>query len=206
MSLSMALVDFIPVALFFVASLILMRDLYHMMSKGAFALMSGGFIIIFVAGLFKATWKILYVLEICDYQALNNAFFPMQSTGFVLAALGLLALVINPQQNKLMAVVVPFTSSMPLVVLLIIGTAGLSSALAIISAKMKKVLPTILFVVYFIIMLGMGYLSSRDFTEPLWNWVGEGMNILGQLSFLAAVLMLDKSGLFTFELAKSKNN
>ena len=38
----MALVDFIPVAFFAVASVILMRDLYNKMSKGAFALFAAG--------------------------------------------------------------------------------------------------------------------------------------------------------------------
>ena len=37
-SVSMALVDFIPVILFAVAAVILMRTLYNKMSKGAFAL------------------------------------------------------------------------------------------------------------------------------------------------------------------------
>ncbi len=201
MSVPMALVDYVPVVLFFLASLILMRDLYHMMSKGAFALMAGGFIMIFVAGLFKATWKLLYALEVCDYQALNNAFFPMQSTGFLLAAIGLIALLVWRQSEKA-AAVVPFTSNMPLVGVLIIGTAGLATSLVVLSAKMKKVIPTVLFIVYFVLMLAMGYLSSRDFSEPAMNWIGEGVNVVGQLIFLAAVWLLDKAGLKTFELKK----
>ena len=37
-SVSMAIVDYIPVVFFAVASIILLRDLYNKMSKGAFAL------------------------------------------------------------------------------------------------------------------------------------------------------------------------
>ena len=37
-SVSMALVDYIPVIFFAVAAVVLMRDLYNKMSKGAFAL------------------------------------------------------------------------------------------------------------------------------------------------------------------------
>ncbi len=49
-SIAMALVDYIPVILFLIASIILQRDLYNKMSKGAFALFSAGTINIFSAG------------------------------------------------------------------------------------------------------------------------------------------------------------
>ena len=55
MSVPMAIVDFIPVGLFLAAAVILQRDLYNKMSKGAFALFSAGTITVFVAGCFKAT-------------------------------------------------------------------------------------------------------------------------------------------------------
>lgn len=82
MTVGMALVDFIPVVLFLAAIILLQRDLYECFSKGAFALFAGGGIMVFCAGLFKATWKLLYALNICDFQKLNQVFFPMQATGF----------------------------------------------------------------------------------------------------------------------------
>ena len=54
MSVPMALVDFIPVFLFGVSAVILQRGLYDKMSKGAFALLSAGTIMVFCAGLMKA--------------------------------------------------------------------------------------------------------------------------------------------------------
>ena len=41
-SVWMALCDFIPVVFFAVAAVLLQRDLYNKMSKGAFALFAGG--------------------------------------------------------------------------------------------------------------------------------------------------------------------
>ncbi len=205
MSIPMAIVDFIPVILFLLASLLLMRDLYHMMSKGAFALLSGGLIVIVIAGLFKGLWKLLFAAGICDFEALNRCFFPMQSTGFLLAALGLIALVTRPQKAALHAAApAAFTSSMPFVVILILGTAGFSVSLSRIAAKMGKKLAAVLFIIYLILMLGMGYLSSRDFSDPAMNWIGEGLNIVGQLLLLLTVRMLDKAGLQTFELSDKK--
>jgi len=52
-----------------------------------------------------------------------------------------------------------------------------------------------LFIASFVFCLGMGYLSSRDFSESYMNWVAELVNIIGQAVFFAAVLLLHKAGL-----------
>ena len=197
MTVPMAIVDFIPVVLFLIATLILMRDLYHMMSKGAFALMCAGFIMITMAGIYKAAWKLLVALDICDFVALNNAFFPMQATGFVLAALGLVSLLSHPQ-GKLNAIA--YTSNMPFVILLVLGTAGVWGSLGVIAQKMNKKGCTVMLAVSFGCMLMMGYLSSRDFTQAIFNWIGEGVNLLGELLLLLSVLAMHKGGLDTFDL------
>ena len=75
-SVSMALVDYIPVLFFAIASVILMRDLYNKMSKGAFALFAAGTIDITCAGALKATYKLLYATGACDFEALSDMFFP----------------------------------------------------------------------------------------------------------------------------------
>ena len=80
----MAIVDFIPVVLFFAAAVLLQRDLYNKMVKGAYALLATGSVMVLIGGLFKAGWKILYALSICDYPLLENSFFPMQGPGFLL--------------------------------------------------------------------------------------------------------------------------
>ena len=98
-SVSMALVDFIPVILFGVAAVLLMRDLYNKMSKGSFALFAAGTIDIFCAGALKATYKLLYAAGVCDFEALNAMFFPVQSIGFLLAGVGLVALLCHKQSN-----------------------------------------------------------------------------------------------------------
>ena len=53
-TVTMALVDLIPVVLFFAAAVILQRDLYEKMVKGAFALLATGSVMVLLAGVFKA--------------------------------------------------------------------------------------------------------------------------------------------------------
>ncbi len=96
-SVVMSLMDYIPVALFEAATVILIRDMYNKMSKGAFALFAAGTIDVICAGLLKATYKLMYALGICDFEALSNVFFPMQSLGFMLAGIGMLALLCHRQ-------------------------------------------------------------------------------------------------------------
>ena len=100
MSVALTIVDFVPVVMFLISAILLQRGLYNKMSKGAFALLSTGTIMVFVAGLFKATWKLLYCAGICDFEKLNYSFMPMQGTGFLLAALAIIAMFLAKQETK----------------------------------------------------------------------------------------------------------
>ena len=82
----MAIVDFVPVVLFLVTTVILQRDLYNKMPKYAFACFAAGTINVFIAGFLKALWKLLYALGICDFHALNTMMLPTQSIGLLLSA------------------------------------------------------------------------------------------------------------------------
>lgn len=199
MSVPMALVDFIPVGMFLAASILLQRDLYNKMSKGAFALFSAGTITVFVAGCYKATWKLIYALGVCDFAALNKTFFPMQTTGFVLAALGIIAFLCHKQGKgtayAVAAVPALYESNMIFVILMVLGVVCLDGALMVIAARRKKPAALVLYVVSFVFIMGMGYLSSKDFTNPMMNWVGECVNIVGQGTFLAGTIILHKNGL-----------
>ena len=201
MTVPMALVDYIPVCCFLIASIVLQRTLYAEMSKGAFALFAAGTIMVFVAGFFKATWKLLYAFGICDFQALNQSFFPMQSTGFLLAGLGCVALAFFRQQadggqSALASAAAPaaFKGTFVFVAAMVAGVALMDFSLAKIARKRGAALAATLFVVSFVFALGMGYLSSKDFANPAMNWIAEGVNVCGQAIFLVASIILARKG------------
>ena len=205
-SVSMALVDYVPVIFFGIAAVLLMRDLYNKMSKGAFALLAAGTINIFCAGGLKATYKLLYAAGVCDFEALNAMFFPVQSLGFLLAGIGMIALICHKQsKNSILTVVPPvFTGTFVFVGFMVVGLGLMDVGLCIISGKMKKPAAGVLFVLSFICSLCMGYLSSQDFAKASMNWIAEGVNVVGQGVFLAGVLLLHKSGLAEFQLRKGE--
>lgn len=204
MSIPMALVDFIPVALFLVGAIILQRDLYPYMSKGAFALFSAGTVVVFAAGTFKAIWKLLYAFGACDFERLNQSFFPMQTLGFMLAGVGVVALLLHPQgegQKDLSVVPPVFSGTMLFVGFMVLGVIMLDGGLAVIAAKRKKYWLIPFFAVALVAALAMGYLSSRDSASPLVNWIAEIVNSLGQACFLVGAWMLHKDNRQTAKAA-----
>ena len=198
----MALVDFIPVLLFAAASVILMRDLYNKMSKGAFALFAAGSIDAAVAGACKALYKLLYAAGVCDFAALSDMFFPVQSIGFLLMGLGMLAMLCHRQKEKAAAVAAPaaFKGTMIFVGMMMAGLCMMTVVLSVLSRKLKKGWLTVLFVLALVCMLAMGYLSTRDFTQASMNWIAQGVNIAGQGFLLLGTVLAHKFGMVELQL------
>ena len=197
-SVAMALVDLIPVILFAAGSVILMRDLYNKMSKGAFALFAAGAIDVTFAGALKALYKLLYAAGVCDFEPLNAMFFPVQSIGFLLAGIGCLAMLTHRQKTSagLMAAAPPlFKGTFVFVGLMVTGLGLMDVCLGILSVKLKKPALIALFALSFVCSLGMGYLSGKDFADASMNWIAEGVNVAGQGAFLLGAVLTHKAGL-----------
>lgn len=193
-TVTMAIVDFIPVVLFFVAAVLLQNDLYSKLSKFKYTLLSAGSLMIFIGGALKATWKILYALNICDYQALDISFFPFQGIGFMLVFLSLTS-ICSKKFNKAYSVVPVFLSNMPFVILQVIGCAGTQFMLMRKSLQMKKKSAFVMYVIAFIFMLGMGYLSAKFDDTSSMHWMAQCTNIISQGAFLGGTVILHKAGL-----------
>ena len=197
-SASIALLDFIPVLLFGAAAALLQHDLYGRMTRGAYALFAAGTIDATLAGLLKALHKLLYAMGVCDFQPLKQMFFPVQAIGFLLAGCGALYIgARKPKGGKALAVAAPpvYSGSFIFVGIMLAGLGMLYAGLGRVAAKLKKPAVVALLAVSFVFSLGMGYLASRDFTQPVMNWVAELVNVVAQGSLFAAALILHRSGL-----------
>ena len=215
-SVDMALVDYIPVICFAIGAIILLSDLYNKMGKAAFALFSAGVIDVTMAGALKATYKLLYALGVCDFTKLDAMFFPVQSIGFLLAGLGVIAMLTGRKgENKLNSFALPvmlvamtavapevFTGTFVFVGLMVAGLGLLDVALCVLAKKLGKPGLIALFAFSFVCCLCMGYLSSKDFAEASMNWIAECVNVVGQGTFLAGAIALHKSGLNDLTLEK----
>ena len=195
-SVPMALVDYIPVAFFGIAAVLLQLDLYGKMRKDAFALFAAGTVNIFAAGFLKATWKLLYAANICDFQALNAMFLPLQSIGFLLAGVGIILMLCTGKKTAALAVAPPvFGGNFVFITMMVLGLGSICTVLSILAAKLKKKSAILLFVLSFLCSMGMGAMASQDSTQAIVNWIEQGINCVGQGLLLWGTLIVHKAGL-----------
>ena len=101
-----------------------------------------------------------------------------------------------------MLVVAPpvFGGTFVFIMMMVLGLAGICTALSIVAVKMKKKHAVIFFVLSFVCSMGMGYMASHDSTSAMVNWIEQGINCVGQGMMFAGAWTLHKSGLKEFAL------
>ena len=195
-SVSMALVDFVPVILFAVSAFFMQKEFYSKMKRAAFSLFACGTANIVFAGGLKALYKLLYALGVCDFSVLSSMFMPLQAIGFMLSGIAVIMMIAKKKKGtSAMAVAAPtvFSGTMMFVGHMVTGLTLLSVGLSVYAARVKKAAAIVLFVISFICLLSMGYLSSRNFDLAVYNWIAEAVNVAGQISLLAGVLIIRKA-------------
>ena len=187
MTVPMALMDFVPVLLFGAAWLIFYRDLKNKLDLCSGVLLPLGAGLVFLAGFLKATWKMQKALGVPAVELFNKMMFPTQSVGFLLMAVGMLALMYGKRKSAR-------SLTMVWVMLTVLGNLGASAGLVWIASKVKKAAVP-LFIVAFVCSMMMGYLSSRDFAQASMHWIAQSVNTLGQALLLVGALLVHKAGL-----------
>lgn len=190
-SLTMALVDYIPVVLFLLAISIFAKDIKHLMPKALYIIFKVGTLMIFIAGFLKATYKLLYALNIGDFIWLSNQFFSNQAFGFLLTGISISIAVIKPNKNKTYALL----PTMFLVGIMVIGVGAMDASFAYLANQLKKRNALALIIISFFSLLIMGYLSSKNFDKAYMNWIVQGINLAGQLCLYFAARIMHKAGL-----------
>ena len=195
-TIPMALMDFVPVIFFGITAIFLVGDLYNKMCKGSYALLSAGSVMVFLAGFCKALWKLLYAANICDFVVLEQMFLPVNSLGLLFVGVSLMIMVACKHKSAMLSVApVTYTSSMPFILMMVVGLGGMCAALSILSAKVKRSKIMILFILSFVCAMAMGFMSSQDSTQAWVNWTEQGINCVSQGCLMAGVMLLHKADL-----------
>ena len=189
-SIPMAMVDFLPVALFLAGNLLIWKDLSGKMSPMVRSVYLSGVVLVVAAGFLKAFYKLLCAAGAGDLEWMSRQFFSNQSLGFLLAGLGLM--LSHGSHKKKRDRTYALLPTMALVGLIIIGETFMYTALCRYALKLKKPAAAVILGISFILSLGMGYLSSRDFSVPAVNWIAQGINICSQGAFLISVWIMHK--------------
>ena len=192
----MALMDFVPVLFFGITAVLLLRDLYNKMFKGAYALLAAGSVNVFLAGFCKALWKLLYAANICNFVALEEMFMPVNSLGLLFVGLSLVGMLCWKKKSGMLSVAPPvFASSMPFIMMMVVGLGGMCAGLSVLAAKMKKAPVMILFILSFVCAMAMGYMSSQDSTLGWVNWAEQSINCVSQGCLMLGTIILHKADL-----------
>ena len=195
-SVAMGLMDYVPVIFFAVTAVLLLRDLYDKMVKGAYALLAAGCVNVFMAGFCKATWKLLYAAAICDFQPLEQMFLPVNSLGLLFVGIAVIGMLCFKRKSAMLSVApVVFTGSMVFIMMMVVGLGGLCAGLSVLAARLKKKGLIALFVLSFAASMAMGYMSSQDASLAWVNWAEQSINTVSQLCLMLGTIALDKAGM-----------
>ena len=202
-TISMALMDYVPVIFFGVTMVLLQRDLYSKMRPGVYAIFSAGTINVFMAGFLKATWKLLYAANICDFVLLEKMFLPVNSIGLLMVGLSLIGMMCSKPKDVAVLSVAPAAvrGSFLFIMMMVVGLGGMCAVMSILAAKMKKKGAILLFVLSFAAAMGMGYMSSQNSTLAWVNWAEQSINCVSQGCLMWGVLILHKAGLKDHKIA-----
>ncbi len=188
MTVPMALMDFLPVLFFSAAWVILYRDLKNKLDLCSGILLPLGAAVVFLAGFFKAVWKLQNAIGVQPVELFNKAFFPAQSIGFVLLGVGMLAFMYG-KRRIVRSLTTVFVMGM------VLGNLGMSAGLVYIARRMKVKVGVLVFILSFVLILMMGYLSSRDFAQASMHWIAKSVNLQGEGLLLVGAILLTKAGL-----------
>ena len=217
-SVIMGLVDLLPVVLFALGGCIIIKELFNELKKPFAVMLCSGVTLSLTAGVFKATWKILLALNVCDFYPFNVMFLPTQSLGFILIGVGLLSLLFlgkGEKKGKVNAIVWPLLiailagtpaqlvdGSIAFIAMLCIGDAMIATALSYLAVKNKQWASLVLFIVFFVFLIIMGAMKPLSTKMGLGvteaNWIEESINIVAQGSFFVGSYLLSKKGFFAF--------
>ena len=191
-TLGLALFDFVPNLLFLSGAYFLVKLANLISGKGTGRIMATGTVLIFLGGILKASWKLLYTLKIADIQLFNQALFILQAPGFVLMFLSVF---------RFTKIRVPKSSEMPLIAfwkipLLAITTLsslGSYGILTFLSFQRGKIIAAWCFILTIVIVLGMSGMASGVNQTIGMQWVEEVVNSFGQLMFATGSWVLSRS-------------
>ena len=218
-SIVMGLMDLFPVILFTLAGCIIIKVMFNELRKPFAVMLCSGVTLSITAGLFKAIWKILLALNVCDFYPFNVMFMPTQALGFVLMGVGLLSLLFQKKEKngvKASVFTLPIVlaalagtpatkedGSIVFIALLVIGAAMIATSLSYVAVKNKNWLCLALFIVNFVGLVVMGAmkpLSTKmglDVTAA--NWIEQSINTVAQVAILLGAYFMSKNGFFAYK-------
>ncbi len=190
-SLSLALFDFVPIIAFLAGSYFLVRIAIQHRGTACGRMMMAGTGLIFTGGFLKASWKLLYVIGVGDYQLMSQAQFVLLSIGFAGMLVSLSYLARNLVKGEVLgSVAMISTWKIPFLTVMTLCSLGAHGILSYLSFRKRAPLAGGLFILAILCMLGMSGMASSLEQTVANQWLEEGINSIGQISFAFGSFLL----------------
>jgi len=188
-TLSLALVDYLPNITFMVGAYFLTRLAYTTKGRLTARIMALGSGLVLMGGLFKATWKLLLVVPGVDLRLLDESLFILQAPGFCLMMVASITLA---RSHLIQGVQLPAIAlwKIPLLAVVTISSLGMYGVLASYSYRNHLKTAGWSFILTILIVLGMSGMASWGEQTISRQWIEEGINTIGQLSFAMGSMVL----------------
>lgn len=196
-TLSMALMDFIPNLGYLVGAYFIVRLVLRERGSRCGRMAMLGALLVFVGGMMKATAKLLDAYHQRPYtiNILSEAQFILLAIGFLgtVTALILLARQQRPPQNTpLPAILLIAPWKIPFLLVMMLCQFGALGLLTYLSFRRKITLSGALFITSAVLTLLMAGMASGSQALDM-QWVEQSINSLAQISFAIAAFTLDRS-------------
>jgi hypothetical protein len=187
-SLSLALVDFIPSIAFVAGAYFLFKLVRRECGKVCTYILLAGSSLVFLAGFFKAIWKLLYVTNIADVRLLSELQFVLLAPGFLLILISAVWFSRLGRTTHLpLLAMVPW--KIPLLIVMVLSSLGMHATLAYTCFQRHTKMAGVGFIIAFLCVLGMGGMASGE-QSVLMQWIEEGINSVGQIGFAVGCYLL----------------
>jgi hypothetical protein len=180
-SFSLALVDFVPSTVFAIGAYFLIKLVRMECDKFCTNIMLVGSLLVFLAGFFKALWKLLYVANITDFRLLSELQFVLLAPGFLLMLISAVRFSRSRKITQLpLLAMVPW--KIPFLFVMVLSSLGMHGILTYICFQRHTKMAAAGFIIAFLCVLGMGGMASGEQTEMM-QWIEESINSVGQIAF-----------------------
>jgi hypothetical protein len=192
-TLELALFNFIPVIAFLIGAYYLVSITSRLCAKSCKWLTLIGSLLIVLAGVFKATWKLLFTLGWANILWMSDSQFILMAIGYLMVFIAMILLACNLRSKyENLPALLMASWKIPFLTVMTLASLGTYIILIYFSLKHGSRLGAISFLLGLIFLLSMGALASGEQTIAR-QWLEQWINACAQIGFALGVWLLHQA-------------
>ncbi|RMF98426.1 MAG: hypothetical protein D6734_00300 [Candidatus Schekmanbacteria bacterium] len=161
-SLGVALYDYLPNIVFVIGIYFVISSIRRDINKFHYVLILIASVFVFLAGMSKATWKLIIAMADTDIRILGDIQFPLMGIGFFIIFYVLLMVLLKKGGGESSLNAIGIASSKKIFLpMMILGGLGTTICLILLSLRRKATAAVIFFALDVLMTTSMGYVGSK---------------------------------------------